>query len=61
MSKASSSLPQQMQVILAKPPGGPEVMRIGQRDVPVPGAGEVLIRVAAAGVNGADLREREGK
>ena len=61
MSIASPSVPKHMQVILADPPGGPQVMRLGQRDVPVPGAGEVLIRVAAAGVNGADLREREGK
>ena len=32
-------------------PGGPEVLRTAQRPDPVPGPGEVLIRVAAAGVN----------
>ena len=54
-------LPNDMTVILADPPGGPDVMRLASRPVPKPAAGEVLIRVHAAGVNGADLREREGK
>ena len=53
--------PRDMTVILADPPGGPDVMRLASRPVPKPAAGEVLIRVHAAGVNGADLREREGK
>ena len=50
-----------MNVIVADPPGGPEALRIESRDIPTPSAGEVLIRVHGAGVNGADLREREGK
>ena len=54
-------LPDMMRAIRADPPGGPDAMRIETRPLPVPGPGEVLIRVAAAGVNGADLREREGK
>lgn len=60
-SSASFQIPDQMKVILADPPGGPDVMRLDTRPVPVPKNGEVLIKVHAAGVNGADLREREGK
>ena len=41
-------------------PGGPEVLRAVERPDPVPGAGEVLIRVAAAGVNRPDLLQRQG-
>jgi len=41
-------------------PGGPEVLVAGSRPRPVAGAGEVLIRVAAAGVNGPDMMQRKG-
>lgn len=40
--------------------GGPEVLRATQRPVPEPGAGEVLIRVAAAGLNRPDIMQRIG-
>lgn len=40
--------------------GGPEVLRIAEADKPRPGAGEVLIHVAAAGINRADLHQRQG-
>lgn len=40
--------------------GGTEVLRIGDAERPQPGKGEVLIRVAAAGVNRADLYQRQG-
>jgi NADPH:quinone reductase-like Zn-dependent oxidoreductase len=40
--------------------GGPEVLRYEDCPNPQPGPGEVLVRVAAAGVNPVDLREREG-
>ncbi|WP_433197568.1 NAD(P)H-quinone oxidoreductase [Nocardia sp. CA-107356] len=40
--------------------GGPEVMEWGEAADPVPGHGEVLIEVAAAGVNRADLLQRQG-
>ena len=41
-------------------PGGPEVLRLIERPDPVPGAGEVLIDVAAAGVNRPDVLQRLG-
>jgi NADPH:quinone reductase-like Zn-dependent oxidoreductase len=41
--------------------GGSEVVRLVERPVPRPGAGEVLVRVAAAGVNPADWRIRAGE
>lgn len=41
-------------------PGGPEVLTPVERADPVPGAGEVLIRVAAAGVNRPDVMQRRG-
>jgi len=40
--------------------GGPEVMLLEEVETPVPGQGEVLIKVAAAGVNYADLAQRQG-
>lgn len=40
--------------------GGPEVLRLCQRERPVPGEGEVLIRVRAAGVNRPDVLQRQG-
>lgn len=40
--------------------GGPEVLVIGERPLPVTRAGEVLVRVKAAGVNGPDLVQRRG-
>lgn len=40
--------------------GGPEVLRPTRRPKPEPGPGEVLIAVAAAGLNGADLAQRKG-
>ncbi|MBT9442007.1 MAG: NAD(P)H-quinone oxidoreductase [Acidovorax sp.] len=40
--------------------GGPEVLRLGERPVPQAGAGELLIRVAASGVNRPDVLQRMG-
>src|SRR5690606_1212745 len=39
---------------------GPEVLRLAERPAPQPAAGEALVRVAAAGLNGADLAQRRG-
>lgn len=54
------SLPQTMTCIDPAEPGGPEVLQPVTRPVPVPGAGEVLIHVAAAGVNRPDVLQRRG-
>lgn len=50
----------EMRVIEHGDGGGPEVLRIGMRAIPEPGADEVLVRVIAAGVNGPDLKQRLG-
>jgi NADPH:quinone reductase len=50
-----------MTAIIADPPGGPEALRPQTRPVPRPGPDEVLIKVAAAGLNGADLSQRQGR
>ncbi len=42
-------------------PGPPEALRPVVRPTPRPGSGEVLVRVAAAGVNRADVMQREGR
>jgi len=56
----SSTLPATMKVIEMSGPGGPEVLRLADRPLPQTKAGEVLIRVAATGVNGPDLMQRKG-
>ena len=54
------SLPSTMTVIEARGAGGPDVLHPGERPVPQPKAGEILIRVAAAGVNRPDILQRSG-
>ena len=54
------SIPSQMVAIEAQQPGGPEVLVPVERPVPVPGLDEVLIKVAAAGVNRPDVLQRRG-
>ena len=53
-------LPAQMTVIGISKPGGPEVLLPETRAVPLPGPGEILIKVAAAGVNRPDVAQRAG-
>jgi len=53
-------LPAQMTVIGISKPGGPEVLLPETRNVPVPGPGEILVKVAAAGVNRPDVAQRSG-
>ncbi len=55
------TLPQTMTLIEITEPGGPEVLKPRQEPVPTPAAGEVLIRVHAAGVNRPDVIQRAGK
>jgi NADPH2:quinone reductase len=55
------TLPQTMTQIEITQPGGPEVLQPNQVPVPTPEAGEILIRVHAAGVNRPDVIQRAGK
>src|ERR1700761_5081043 len=53
-------VPSQMTVIGISKPGGPEVLVPETRAVPQPGQGEILVKVAAAGVNRPDVAQRSG-
>ncbi len=55
-----TALPTSMRTIGIKAPGGPEALVPEQRAVPAPGAGEILVKVAAAGVNRPDVMQRKG-
>ena len=55
-----SALPATMTAIEISAPGGPEGLRPASRPMPLPAAGEVLIEVAAAGVNRPDVMQRQG-
>jgi NADPH2:quinone reductase len=49
-----------MKAVYIEQPGGPDVLRLGDRPVPEPQADEVLVKVAASGVNFTDLNQRSG-
>src|SRR5688500_8688284 len=53
-------IPQRMRAIDIQGFGGPEVLTCASRPVPEPGKGEILVRVAAAGVNRPDILQRRG-
>src|SRR3954467_1193695 len=53
-------LPTTMKVVEISAPGAPEVLKPSERPVPQPKPGEVLVKVAAAGVNGPDIVQRKG-
>lgn len=55
-----AALPTQMTAIGIKTAGGPDMLVPQQRPVPGPGAGEILVKVAAAGVNRPDVMQRMG-
>lgn len=50
-----------MQAVLVKAPGGPDQLYIGETLCPTPGAGELLVKVAATALNRADIMQRQGK
>ena len=50
-----------MRFVEISTPGGPEVLQLRECDVPEAGPGEVLVRVAAAGVNRPDVAQRQGR
>jgi len=54
------SLPAKMRAVEISQPGGPEVLRPVERPLPQPKAHEILIKVAAAGVNRPDILQRMG-
>ncbi len=55
------TIPDTMMAVEITRPGGPDVLRTVTRDVPKPGAEEVLIHVRAAGINGPDVLQRKGQ
>lgn len=50
-----------MRAVLVTSHGGPEVLEVAERDTPAPGPRDVLVDVAAAGVNFSDIYSREGR
>ncbi|WP_442680409.1 NAD(P)H-quinone oxidoreductase [Sphingomonas sp. ASY06-1R] len=56
-----TTIPQTMTAIDPTEAGGPDVLQPVERPVPTPGPGELLIKVASAGVNRPDLMQRAGK
>jgi NADPH2:quinone reductase len=55
-----ATLPATMTAIGIKAPGGPDMLVREQRPVPAPADGEILVKVAAAGVNRPDVMQRQG-
>ena len=58
--KQTAKLPAAMTAIAITEPGGPMVLKPERRPLPLPGPGEILIRVRAAGVNRPDVLQRQG-
>jgi putative PIG3 family NAD(P)H quinone oxidoreductase len=55
-----NALPKSMTSIAIREPGGPEMLVPQQQALPSPGEGEILVKVAAAGVNRPDVLQRQG-
>jgi NADPH:quinone reductase len=54
------SVPPTMNAVAITTPGGPDVLKLTQLPTPGPGAGQLLVKVAAAGINRPDLAQRAG-
>jgi NADPH:quinone reductase len=50
-----------VRAVIVEAHGGPEVLRLAEHDAPEPGPGQLLVDVAAAGVNYMDIYQREGR
>jgi NADPH2:quinone reductase len=61
MAPSTHEIPDRMQAIVAREPGDARVLVLADRPVPVPGPGEVLLRVRAAGINRPDIMQRTGQ
>ena len=55
-----AAIPETMKCIEIPEPGGPDALKLGVRPTPEPGHGEVLVKVASAGVNRPDVLQRQG-
>jgi putative PIG3 family NAD(P)H quinone oxidoreductase len=55
-----ASIPAEMKHVAMTGPGGPEVLHVAKGPTPQPGKGEVLVKVAAAGVNRPEVLQRKG-
>ncbi len=55
------SLPADMRAAVITTPGGPEVLEVQRRPLPVPGAGEILVQVRGSALNRADVLQRAGR
>ncbi len=59
-NEVENAMTSQCRAIVADAPGGPEVLSLRDVPVPVPGPGELLVKVAAAGVNFIETYQRDG-
>lgn len=55
-----TSLPATMRAVRADTPGGPEALELHEVPVPLPGKGEILVKMRAAGINRPDVLQRQG-
>ncbi len=56
----SIEIPNQMNAIITREHGDPDVMQLSTTTTPIPGVNEVLVQVAAAGINRPDVMQRQG-